>query len=153
AEQLHHLNAWENPSSCQRWVVVDGGYSKKPFVRPARQLGWVVVGRLRRDAALFCLPTAKREGQPGPAPIYGKERVSLAKRAGQKRGWSEVQCQQYGQQQVKTIKTFLATWKPAGGVIRVVLVQEDDNWLPYFCTDPQASAEEILEAVADRTAI
>jgi hypothetical protein len=27
----------------------------------------------------------------------------------------------------KTIKTFLATWKPAGGVIRVVLVKEEDS--------------------------
>jgi len=26
--------------------------------------------------------------------------------------------------------------KPAGGVIRVVLVREDGRWLAYFCTDP-----------------
>ena len=54
---------------------------------------------------------------------------------------------------VKTLKTFLATWPPAGGVIRGVLVQEQGEWLAYCCTDPEATAEEIVEAVADRGAI
>jgi hypothetical protein len=52
----------------------------------------------------------------------------------------------------KTIETFLATWRPAGGVIRVVLVREQDDWLPFFCVDPAATPEEILEAMADRGA-
>jgi hypothetical protein len=60
---------------------------------------------------------------------------------------------QYGKQVVKTIKTYLATWRSAGGVIRVVLVQEKEGWLAFFCTKPEATAEEILEAVADRGAI
>ena len=51
---------------------------------------------------------------------------------------------------VKTIKTFLATWRPAGGVIRVVLVQEEDDWLPYFSTNPAATEVEVLEGMADR---
>lgn len=50
----------------------------------------------------------------------------------------------------KTYKTFLATWRPAGGLIRVVIVQEKDGWLPLFSTDPDATVEEILEAAADR---
>ena len=60
---------------------------------------------------------------------------------------------QYGQQVTKTIKTFLATWRPAGGLIRVVIVCEDDGWLAYFCTDPAVSAVAVLEAMADRGAI
>jgi hypothetical protein len=59
---------------------------------------------------------------------------------------------QYGARVTKTIKTFLATWRPAGGVIRVVLVQEKDGWLPFFCVDPTVTAVEILEAMADRNA-
>jgi hypothetical protein len=113
----------------------------------------MVVGRLRKDAALWSLPGPKLRGRRGPAPTYGKERVSLAKRAGQKRGWQEVACVQYGKQVVKTIKTYLATWRSAGGVIRVVLVQEADGWLAFFCTKAETTAEEILEAVADRSAI
>jgi hypothetical protein len=60
---------------------------------------------------------------------------------------------QYGVKVVKRVKTFLATWRPAGGVIRVVLVREETGWLAYFCTDPMVSAAEVLEVMADRTAI
>jgi hypothetical protein len=52
----------------------------------------------------------------------------------------------------KTYKTFLATWRPAGGVIRVVLVREEDDWLPLFSTNPEATVVQILEGAADRGA-
>src|SRR5262249_23917642 len=98
-------------------------------------------------------PTTRRRGQRGPLPTYGRERISLAQRAGQKRGWQQVTCRQYGAAVVKTIKSFEATWRPAGGRIRVVLVRERDGWLAYFCTDPQAPAAQVLEAMADRGAL
>jgi len=113
-----------------------------------------VVSRLRKDAALWDLPpTRRRPGQRGPMPTYGKNRISLAKRAGQTRGWQQVRCVQYGETVTKTIKTFLATYRPAGGMIRVVLVKEGDGWIPFFCTDPKATAVEVLEAAASRTAV
>ena len=153
AQQLRWLRPWVDWCFQERWAVVDGGYAKKPFLRPARQDGWVVVGRLRKDAALFGLPLPKPPSQPGPQPTYGKQRLSLAKRAGQKRGWQQVECVQYGKKVTKTIKTFLATWRPAGGLIRVVLVQEEDGWVAFFCTKAEATAQEILEAAADRNAL
>jgi hypothetical protein len=154
AAQLVWLNTWAGPQFTERWAVVDGAYAKRPFLRPAQEQGFTVVSRLRKDAALWSLPkpTPAAERGPGRPPTYGKRRISLAKRAGQPRGWQEVQCVQYGATVTKTIKTFLATWRPAGGVIRVVLVREEDDWLPYFCVDPQATPEEILEAMADRGA-
>jgi hypothetical protein len=77
----------------------------------------------------------------------------LAKRAGPKRGWQQVEGVRYGETVVQTVKTFLAPWHPAGGAIRVALVQEGDGWLAFFCTDVHASVTEILEAVAARGAI
>ena len=59
----------------------------------------------------------------------------------------------YGVVVTKTYQTFLATWAPAGGVIRVVLVKEEDGWRAYFCTDPNATPTEILEMVADRNSL
>jgi hypothetical protein len=47
-------------------------------------------------------------------------------------------------------ETFVATWHPAGGVIRVVLVDEPNGWAAFFCTDPTANAADILGAVAGR---
>jgi len=97
-------------------------------------------------------PVPAEQRGPGRPPTYGKQRLSLAKRAGQTRGWQEVECVQYGEKVTKTCKTFLATWRPAGGVIRVVIVKEEDDWLPYFSTDPEATPVEILEGMADRGA-
>jgi hypothetical protein len=154
AAQLRGLRPWLEDQAAERWVVVDGAYAKRAFLRPARQEGFTVISRLRKDAALWSLPpAARRPGQRGPLPTYGKQRIDLAKRAGQARGWEQVDCVQYGEQVTKTYKTFLATWKPAGGVIRVVLVQEADDWVPFFSTDPNAPVVDILEAAADRGAL
>jgi hypothetical protein len=38
-------------------------------------------------------------------------------------------------------------------MIRVVLIREDHGWLALFCTDPGASAQQIIEAFADRATI
>ena len=136
------------------WVVVDGGYTKRPFLRRALKQGVTLVGRLRKDAALRDLPPKlkKKRGRGRPRK-YGKNKLSLAKRAGQKRGWQTVSCLLYGETVTKTYKTFLATYPPVGGVIRVVLVKEDHGWYAFFCTDPTASVVEILEAFADRATI
>lgn len=138
------------------WVVVDGFYTKLPFLKRALEAGVVVVGRLRKDAALRDLPPKLRPGQRrgrGRPRKYGKHRIRLAKRAGQRRGWQTVECTLYGQRQTKTCKTFLATYRPVGGVIRVVLVKEQHGWFALFATDVHASVGEILEAFADRATI
>ena len=51
---------------------------------------------------------------------------------------------------MKRYKTFVATWRPAGGAIRVVLVEEPTGWVAFFCTDVSAPVADILTAVADR---
>src|SRR3954452_17110063 len=131
-------------------VVADGAYAKKEFLKPAAALGMTVVSRPRKDAALRSLPGPKPPGRRGPAPTYGKDVIDLAKRGGQRRGWSTDTFELYGEKAVKRYKTFLATWRPAGGVIRVVLVDEPTGWRAYFCTDSSASVADILGMVADR---
>ena len=138
------------------WIVVDGGYTKRPFLKRALKTGVTVIGRLRKDAALRDLPPKLKKGQRrgrGRPRKYGKNRLSLAKRTGQQRGWKTIACIVYGEAVTKTYKTFLATYPPVGGVIRVVLVKEDHGWYAFFCTDPNASVKEILEAFADRATI
>jgi hypothetical protein len=154
AELVHWLTERLGETGKALWLVVDGAYAKRPFLKPALARGLVVFSRLRKDANLRSLPpTRRRRGQRGPLPTYGKDKIDLAKRAGQGRGWQQVGCVQYGAREVKTIKTFEATWRPAGGRIRVVIVRERDGWLAYFCTDPALGAVAVLEAMADRGAI
>jgi len=137
------------------WIAVDGAYAKRPFLRAARQQGVIVVSRLRKDAHLRTLPPPALRGQRrrGRPRKYGQQRIDLAKRAGQQRGWQTITCTLYGQTVRKTYKTFLATYRPAEGVIRVVLVKEEKGWVAFFCTDPTATVPEILEAFADRATI
>jgi hypothetical protein len=138
------------------WIVADGAYAKRPFVKAVLAAGAVLVSRLRKDAALWSLPTPPRPGQPRPRgrkPKYGKQAISLAKRAGHRAGWQQAEFLLYGKKTTKTFKTFLATYAVVGGTIRVVLVRADATWMAFFGTDPQASVAQILEAVADRAAI
>jgi hypothetical protein len=138
------------------WIVADGAYAKRPFLRRALAAGVVIVSRLRKDAALFSLPDVPSPGERrgrGRPPKYGTDRISLAKRAGHRQGWQEEEFQLYGKRVMKRFKTFLATYPVVGGVIRVVLVQEEHDWVAYFCTDPNASVADILGLVADRSSI
>jgi hypothetical protein len=138
------------------WIVVDGGYVKAPFLKRALRAGVTVIGRLRKDAALRDLPRKLRRGRRrgrGRPQKYGKNKISLAKRAAHRHGWETAKCLVYGKTVTKLYKTFLATYRPTGGVIRVVIVEEDHDWYPFFSTDPFATAVEIIEAFADRATI
>ena len=94
------------------WVVADGAYAKAPFLKPMIAMGIVVVSRLRKDSALWTLPEPRPAGRRGRQRIYGKRRIDLAKRAGQRRGWQTGTFVLYGKAVVKRYKTFLATWRP-----------------------------------------
>ncbi len=154
AELIGWLAVWATAAKNGLWLVMDGAYAKRVVLRAAKAAAVRVVSRLRHDAALWTLPDPKpRPGRRGRKPVYGDHRISLAKRAAAKGGWLTAEFDLYGRYEVKTYKTFLATWPPAGGVIRVVLVKNDDGWVAYFSTDPAATAAEILEFVADRAAI
>jgi hypothetical protein len=151
-ESLRWAKPRPGPLGKPIWAVADGAYAKASFLKPAKSLGMTVVSRLRCDAALWSLPPAVPVDQRGPGRprVYGTERISLAGRAGQRRGWTTEVFTPYGERATKRYETFLATWRPAGGPIRVVLLDEPAGWRAYFCTDPEATAADILTAVADR---
>jgi hypothetical protein len=149
-ELLRWAAPWLGLLGLPIWVVADGAYAKAGFLKPAMALGMTVVSRLRKDAALRTLPGPRPAGQRGRPRTYGEDVIDLAKRGGQRRGWSSGTFELYGEVVVKRYKTFLATWRPAGGAIRVVLVDEPAGWRAYFCTDTEASVADILGAVADR---
>jgi hypothetical protein len=153
-ELIGWLVAWLGHKGKPIWLLMDGAYAKRVVLRAAKKLGVLVVSRLRHDSALWTLPEKKQlKGKRGRKPKYGKQKISLAKRAAAKGGWITEQVAIYGRLEKVTYKTFLATWPPAGGVIRVVLVKNEDGWVAYFCTDPNATAADILGLVSDRAAI
>jgi hypothetical protein len=156
AAQIEWLVQQMEPDHPPIWVVTDGAYAKRPFLKRVLAAGVTVISRLRCDAALRSLPPVLAPGQKrgrGKPRKYGKQPIDLARRAAQTRGWQTGLFQLYGRLEVKKYKTFLATYPPVGGVIRVVLVSEPDGWVAYFATDPDLSVASILETVADRSAL
>jgi hypothetical protein len=156
AELVEWLADWLGFLGKRLWLVCDGAYAKRPFLRRALAVGVVIVSRLRKDAALRSVPQPPRPGQAkkrGRKPTYGPQALSLAKRAAHRHGWQTDAFVLYGKEVTKTYKTFLATYPPAGGLIRVVLVREQEGWVAFFCTAAEATVAQILEAVADRAAI
>lgn len=80
--------------------------------------------------------------------------MNLAKRAGRRDGWQSSTFLCRGTKVTKRYKTFLATTKLTGGVIRVVLLEHDrGNWAAYFSTNPQMDVQTLLETGAARWAI
>jgi hypothetical protein len=148
-ELVRWARCWLGMLGKPLWVVADGAYAKAAFLKPLIALGVVAVSRLRKDAALWAVPTP-RTGKRGRPRKYGEHRIELAKRAGQRRGWVTGTFALYGKPTAKRYKTFVSTWRPAGGVIRVVLVGEPTGWVAFFCTDPTATVADVLESVAAR---
>lgn len=141
-------------SGIKVWLAVDGAYTVRPFLRPVLALNIVVFSRLRKDASLHDLPGPPDPHRLGRHPIYGKQKIHLAKRAAHRQGWYTITYRNRNEEVTRRYKTFLATSELVSGQIRVVIVRfEDGAWVPYFCTDTSVEVRDILETVAARWAI
>jgi hypothetical protein len=139
---------------CKIWFVADGAYAARPVLQPLGKLRVVFFSRLRKDAQLYDLPAKPKPGQRGRHRIYGINRISLAKRAAHKHGWQTITYNCRGAEVTRQYKTFLATSRLVGGIIRVVIVRFDEGgWAAYFCTDSEVNVRDILETVAARWAV
>ena len=156
-EQAVELSKWAY-DGCKNlrkklWIVTDGGFTRASFLKPVIQTGAVVVTRLRKDAVLYAEPRPPKTRKRGRPRKYGK-RIKLACQVTNPDGWFMIKAVLYGKQETKEIKMFKALYKPAGCLVQVLIVREnEDCFRAFLCTDLAASAVEILEAVADRYAI
>ena len=156
-QQAAELVQWAQ-NCCKRlqkelWIVTDGGYTRKRFLKPAISAGVTVISRLRADAALYTLVKPAKKRKQGRPRMYG-QRIYLSNKVADKSGWFSAKVILYGQEETKLVKMFTAMYPPAGGRIVVLIVREDQGkWRAFMCSNLSATAEQILEAVADRFAI
>jgi hypothetical protein len=156
-EQAVELAKWAykccNNLGKQLWLVTDGGFTRASFLKPVIKTGVIVVTRLRKDAVLYAelkQPKKRKRGRPRK---YGK-RIKLINTVNDPDGWFKIKAFLYGREETKEVKVFKALYKPAGCMIQVLVVRESEGcFRAFMCTDLTASAEQILEAVADRYAI
>ena len=134
-------------------IVFDGAYAAAVLVRPLIAEGATVVTRLRSNAELFDLPVNK-ERQLGRPRKYGRNRISLKKRAADRRGWQSITYACRGVMVQGRYKTFSATSRVVGGTVRVVLLEHaGGKWAAYISTDVSMSVETILKTISDRWSI
>lgn len=156
-EQAVELSKWAY-NCCKTlgkklWIVTDGGFTRASFLKPVIKTGVVVVTRLRKDAVLYGEVKPPKKRKPGRPRKYGK-RIKLQNTVNSPNGWFTIKAVLYGKEETKEVKVFQALYKPAGCMVRVLVVRESkDCFRAFMCTDLTASAVEILEAVADRYAI
>jgi hypothetical protein len=137
-------------------AAADGQYATK-VLGSALGEGESLVSRVRRDAALHELPPTRRTpGRRGPLPLKGKRLPTPAAMAARrKKGWRDVEVLAYGKRVRKSVLALVCLWTAVRGYQPIKLlivrdprgVQEDDF---FFCTDPAAPDEQIIERAAAR---
>ncbi|MEZ6064224.1 MAG: hypothetical protein R3B90_00615 [Planctomycetaceae bacterium] len=112
------------------------------FARPLLKAGVTLVGQLRKDAAAPDPADRRRPNAHGRPGRTVRIALSPWPSHSHRHGWEWAQAVSvYGAEVVKQTKTFLATYPPFGGTIRVVIVAEPTGGPQFFyCSDVDAPA-------------
>jgi DDE superfamily endonuclease len=142
-------------------LVVDGGFAAVSLALACVKHQVTMVSRLRWDAALYHPPAPHPPDKRGPKPTKGKRQRTLqswAERADTP--WETVEVVWYGGQFKKLwVFSRTALWytpRLPPVAIRYVLVADPEGKLrmeAFFCTDLQASPEQILAWVVMRWSV
>jgi hypothetical protein len=156
---VQHVRRWLPEH--QRVLVVDGGLAAVARALACVNSRVTMVSRLRWDAALYHPPGPQPQGKRGRTPLKGKRQRSL-------QGWAEHADTPWatgevdwygGQRQPLWVFSHTALWSTPGVPpvdIRDVLVCDPTGKLrmeAFFCTDLQATPEQILPWVVRRWSV
>src|ERR671937_123139 len=146
-----------------RWLVlvVDGGFAAGSLALACVTHHVTMVSRLRWDAALYHPPGPQPPGKRGPKPTKGKRQRSLQSWAERSdTPWEDMEVDWYGGQRKKLwVFSRTALWYTPGlppVAMRYVLVADPEGKLrmeAFFCTDLQATPEQILQWVVMRWSV
>jgi DDE superfamily endonuclease len=136
------------------YVVVDSAYAGRALLehRPPHVH---VVSRLRLDAALWAPAPKRRAGQKGRPRRRGARLPTPQQVAGRCRHWQALTVTIYGRTVTTQVRPLRALWYTAlrAQPVQIVLVRDPTGKRrdeAFFCTDPTADAQFLLEAYARR---
>lgn len=142
-------------------LVVDGGFAAVSLALACVKHTVVMVSRLRWDAALYHPPGPQPSGKRGPKPTKGTRQRRLQDWATRSdTPWETVEVDWYkGERKTLWVFSRTALWytprlPPVD--IRYVLVADPEGKLrmeAFFCTDLQATPEQILQWVVMRWSV
>jgi len=139
----------------------DGQYAKRQVVQKLPQ-GVNLVSRIRRDAAIYALPSKRRpKSKRGPKPKKGPRLACPRKMAAyRKKGWKEITVCKQGYQVRRLVLGITCLWYHVCGEvpIRMVIVRdptgkekEKDDF--FFCTEATVPDAEIVQRYYDRWSV
>jgi hypothetical protein len=142
-------------------LVVDGGFAAVALALACVKHQVTMVSRLRWDAALYHPPAPQPNGKRGRKPLKGKRQRSLQEWAERSdTAWETVEVDWYGGKRKKLwVLSRTALWytpKVPPVAIRYVVVADPEGKLrleAFFCTDLQATPEQILAWVVMRWSV
>jgi hypothetical protein len=142
-------------------LVVDGGFAAVALALTCVKSRVAIVSRLRWDAALYHPPGLQSSGKRGPKPTKGKRQRRLQEWAVRSdTPWETVEVAWYGGQRKQLwVFSHTALWYTPGLPpvdIRYVLVCDPEGkrrMEAFFCTDLQATPEQILQWVVMRWSV
>ncbi len=137
-------------------VAADGQYATRTVVDGASAAGTNLVSRIRRDAAIYALPSKRRPGQRGRKPKKGKRLPTPKQIAARRRkGWRTIEARMYNKVVKREVLPITCLWyhvckdRPIKLlIIRDPTGKQSDDFA--FCSDPTASDVEIVERFAAR---
>ena len=154
-EMLDVLVKW----TCSRPIelAADNAYCNDTVLRGLSPT-ITLFGAMRPDAVLTAPPSKERGKKGGRPRSRGALLAKPEKLAAQKGGWLTCKAFLYGQERTIHYKELFGQWYRAAGtrLLRVIIVRVDTGSIScrvFFCTDPNRSAVQILEAYAGRWAI
>jgi hypothetical protein len=142
-------------------LVVDGGFAAVALALACGESQVTMVARLRLDAALYHPPTPQPPGKRGRKPTKGARQRSLKVWAARSdTPWEQLESEWYGgERKVLWVFSRTALWYTPGWApvaIRFVLVRDPEGKLQdaaFFCTDQQATPQQILQWVVMRWSV
>lgn len=166
AERIEHLRSAldEEPAGCARelWICADATFTNRTVLKrlPERTL---LIGRIRKDARLYALPTPEEQNcGRGRKRCYGRRLPTPEElRRDQTIPWQKVQAFAAGRTFDFDIKSIAPVrWKAAGGEAKLKLIivrplayrARKRAPMSYrqpaylICTDPSVSDAEILQS-------
>ena len=136
------------------YLAVDSAYAGRALLEH-RPPNVDVVSRLRGDAALWAPAPKRRPGQKGRPRRRGARLPTPQQVAVRGRPWQALAVTSYGRTVTTQVRPLRALWYAAlrAQPLAIVLVRDPTGKRrdeAFFCTDPTATAQFILEAYARR---
>jgi len=148
---LSLLRAVRWPARVRLYVLADGAYATRDFLRGTREMGHHVLTRLKCNADVCWPPPARRAGQYGRPRVYGKK-VDLAAYHQAHRGQAPVRIG--AQHYIATFSALDAVPRRFGQLSRIVIVDVPKHQRAVLlCTDLSLSPTEMIQRYAMRFAL